>query len=138
MSDPECFDVGYRKPPKNTQFTKGRSGNPNGRPKGSLNMATVLERTLREKVVVKENGRRKTINKLQAAVTQLANKAVSGDLRALQLLSALIRYAEERAVKPDTSNAIPEEVDERIVLGILERMGASPEVRSDEDENINE
>jgi hypothetical protein len=29
------YEVGYGKPPKKSQFKKGRSGNPNGRPKGT-------------------------------------------------------------------------------------------------------
>ena len=39
MSDDKTLDdyeVGYGKPPKNTQFRKGVSGNPRGRPKKSL------------------------------------------------------------------------------------------------------
>ena len=39
-------DVGYGKPPKNTRFTKGVSGNPHGRPKGSRNVAAVFAKTL--------------------------------------------------------------------------------------------
>ena len=133
------YEVGYGKPPKSTQFPKGRSGNPKGRPKGTLNIATVLEQTLGEKVVINENGRRKTISKLQAAVTQLANKAASGELKALQLLSALVRYAEERAVKTAPSSSVCEELDERVVFGILERMGAATtEVQENDDKIIDE
>ena len=40
--------VGYGNPPQHTRFKKGQSGNPRGRPKGTLNLATVLARTLRE------------------------------------------------------------------------------------------
>lgn len=114
--------VGYRNPPANTRFQKGHSGNPRGRPKGSLNCATVLERTLREKVVVEKNGRRKTVTKLEAAVTQLSNKAASGDLKAVQLLASLLRSAEERAVEAPSTNPGFEEADDKVVLGILERL----------------
>ena len=91
--------AGYCNPPEHTRFKTGQSGNPRGRPKGTLNMATVLERTLREKVVINENGKRKTITKLEAALKQLTNKAASGELKALQLLAALVRSAEERALQ---------------------------------------
>ena len=32
------YDVGYRKPPRHTRFTKGQSGNPRGRPPGAKNL----------------------------------------------------------------------------------------------------
>ena len=108
-----------------SRIRKGQSGNPQGRPKGSLNMATVLERTLREKVIINENGRRKTITKLEAAIKQLINKAASGELKAFQLLAALVRAAEERGTQAALSNAVLEEVDEKVVLEILSRLEAT-------------
>jgi hypothetical protein len=57
------YEVGYKKPPQRSRFKKGESGNPNGRPRGSKNLATLLEKELRQRVVVNENGRRRSITK---------------------------------------------------------------------------
>ena len=87
MAKKKDYEVGYKKPPADSRFEPGQSGNPQGRPKGTLNFATTLLKTLRERVVINENGRRKEITKLQAAVKQLVNKAASGALRALNQLN---------------------------------------------------
>jgi hypothetical protein len=126
--------VGYRNPPEQTRFKPGQSGNPKGRPKGTLNLATVLERTLREKVIINKNGRRKVISKVQAAYTQLINKAASGDLKAVQLLTVLLRSAEERAMQNNASNFATSEVDARVALGIMERLTAT---KGEEDQDAN-
>jgi hypothetical protein len=136
--DPErskATSVGYGNPPEHTRFKKGQSGNPHGRPKGTLNMATVLERTLRERVVINENGKRKTITKLEAAIKQLSNRAASGELKAFQLVSALVRSAEDRAVQATISKSNLEEVDEKVFLGILERLQAA---RKENQRGLNE
>jgi hypothetical protein len=113
-------DVGYGKPPKNTRFTKGVSGNPHGRPKGSRNVAAVFAKTLREKVVINEHGQRKTITKLEAAIKQFVNKAAGGDLRALQMLVNLSREAETRDLS-SPERSIFAEFDQRIMEGIVRR-----------------
>lgn len=113
--------VGYCKPPEHTRFRKGQSGNPKGRPKGTPNMATVLARTLREKVIITENGKRKTLTKLEAALSQLADKAASGDLKAFGLLAKLVQSAEEREIQAPASTPTLDEFDEQVVAGILKR-----------------
>jgi|SRR5579862_370026 len=113
-------DVGYGKPPKNSRFKVGRSGNPKGRPKGSLNLATVLQRTLRETIVISENGRRKVMTKLEAAVAELVKKATCGDGRAIRYLCQLVTSAEERSVIIEPTTQLSE-TDQKVVANILKR-----------------
>jgi hypothetical protein len=120
--DGSTYDVGFAKPPEHTQFRKGASGNSKGRPKGKPNLATVLERTLHEKVVINENGVRKTVTKLEAAIKQLMNKAASGELKALQLLAGLVRSGEERADQVPVAESGLAEVDQKVILGLLKRL----------------
>lgn len=88
LEDPP-YEVGYRKPPKHSKFEAGKSGNPKGRPKGSLNLATAVNRALRETVEVVENGRRSKMTKLDATVKGLVNRAMKGDSKAVQQLLVL-------------------------------------------------
>jgi Family of unknown function (DUF5681) len=74
--------VGYGKPPRRTQFKKGQSGNPKGRPKGARSAATLLKEKLCECIEVREKGRVKQISKLDAIITQMVNRAVLGEHRA--------------------------------------------------------
>jgi hypothetical protein len=112
------YRVGYRRPPLETRFCAGVSGNPRGRPKGARSLASVVATTLGERVAVTENGRRRRITKLEAAVKQLVNRAASGEARAMQLLLALVQASEARPLQPDANR--PTEGDE-IVLRELKR-----------------
>jgi len=124
------YEVGYRKPPTATQFKKGQSGNPKGRPAGKSNFATALARAMNEKVTVVENGQRRTISKLDAAVKQLINKAASGDLRAFQQMVSL-----NSLVAAEDGNAAPtilnQDADNQVMAQLLARFqpdsGMQPE-----------
>ncbi len=89
--------VGYKRPPRHTQFKKGQSGNLKGRTKGAKNSASLLIRELDKPAVVIEGGRRKTVPKREVIVAQLVNKAASGDLRATGLVFQRLEPIEARA-----------------------------------------
>jgi hypothetical protein len=119
----KTYNVGFGNPPKASQFRKGSSGNPKGRPKGRRNLATVLERTLKEKVVINENGVRRTVTKLEAAVKQLVNQAASGDLAAMRQLSALAGSAEEEQMARPTRQL--DQDDQKVLENVLKRFNKS-------------
>jgi hypothetical protein len=99
MTGERQYTIGKGKPPQHTRFKKGQSGNPMGRRKESKSLATLLWKALNERVTVTENGKRRTITKVQAMFKQLANKAASGDLRVAKqvfLLAATMDLGGER------------------------------------------
>jgi hypothetical protein len=122
--------VGFCRPPQATRFKKGVSGNPKGRPKHSLNVATAFTKALREKVVINEGGQRKTVTKLEAALKQLVNKAASGDHRSCQQLIDLARDAEAKQQASPGQDPVLSELDQEVLEGILKRF----EVGNDESE----
>lgn len=97
------YKVGKGKPPKNSQFKKGRSGNPKGRPKNSKNVHTVLNDIWNGKVTVRENGKTRRVSFSEAFVRKLADKAINGSVNdQFKFLKALEEYAPklvEAAVK---------------------------------------
>ena len=95
------YEIGFGRPPKATQFKKGTSGNKKGRPKGTKNIATLFHEAMHQRVVISENGQRRTVTKIEAALIQFANKAATGDPKAIQ---ASINIARELGdLKPDPS-----------------------------------
>ena len=87
--------VGYGRPPKATQFKKGQSGNPKGRPKGSRPVGAVLQEILGQRIAVTENGRTRRLPALEVMLRRLANDAMRSEPVALKLMLSLFdRYGE--------------------------------------------
>lgn len=121
------YEVGYGKPPKTSQFKPGQSGNRKGRPKGSQNFATVLEKELNSTVTVTEGGRRKQIRKREVIAKQVVNKAAAGDLKATSLLMTEARNVDASSAV-NTFPAAPTEfahADQLTLQSIIARIRAS-------------
>ncbi len=89
------YNIGYKKPPKQTQFQAGQSGNPKGRPKGLKNLSTDLQEELEQKILITEAHQSYEVTKQRAMVKSLIAKALKGDTRAASVLITLILGIEQ-------------------------------------------
>jgi hypothetical protein len=120
----DSYEVGYARPPRQTRFVKGQSGNPKGRPKGSQNLATVLAKVGRERVRVTGKGGSRSISKLEASLIQLSNRAASGELRAIREFVYLVKSLQD-AEQSSPTVAVPHERDRAVMASIIERIRQS-------------
>ncbi len=115
------YEVGFGKPPKETQFKKGQSGNPRGRPKGSLNLMTSFHRALRETVTVVEHGQKRRVNKVDAVVMQMVNHAVQGQIPHLRLLLPILQAIDSRLTTQEGKTA-QDLTDPALLAPLLEQL----------------
>jgi hypothetical protein len=97
MSKDDDYKIGYRKPPKHSQFKKGQSGNPRGRRKApnSLDFLALLRKSMTKKVKVRVGGDIAYFSKIEAGAEQVANKLASGDLRTIKMVLPMLAKLNE-------------------------------------------
>ena len=81
------YRVGPGRPPKHSQFQKGQSGNPKGRPHGTLNKKTIRQLAaavlLDGTIPLNERGRKREIPKLEGLVRRLTQLGLEGNRHAI-------------------------------------------------------
>jgi Family of unknown function (DUF5681) len=82
------YSIGYGKPPEETRFKPGRSGNPRGRPKNSRNYKTVMNKLLKERVKTEPLGWRQP--NIKVVMQKLVDQALEGNWRALKLVISMM------------------------------------------------
>jgi hypothetical protein len=89
------YEVGYRKPPRHTQFQKGQSGNPGGRPRRPARRLDelALYEAYRATIVM-EDGRAVPMPAIQAVLRSQLQSAASGNVGAQRDILAMIRDIE--------------------------------------------
>jgi len=94
--DDSEYTVGYRKPPRHTQFKPGRSGNPGGRPKKAKRFLEVLNKELLAvATLVEQSGKRQRVSMLEAILKHCVRNAAKGDLKATALVLNLLKLCQE-------------------------------------------
>lgn len=105
-NEPKKKKLGYKSPPKHSQFRKGSSGNPRGRkkwrpPERLSDPYDVLPRLMAEKVTMTINGKKRTLPICEAMWLSTGLKAASGNLAATKMILEMIKQAPLAATDPD-------------------------------------
>jgi hypothetical protein len=107
MTDIHNSSIGYRRPPKHTQFKKGISGNPRGRPKGTNSVLALLEKALHRRVTITVGSRPKSVSAISAILLQLTSRALRGEHQALKIVLQLSQAAESaRKTRQDNKQLV--------------------------------
>lgn len=101
--------VGPGRPPKHSQFRRGQSGNPKGRPKKTANLKTDLAKLMGGKIEITINGEKRKANRQEALLLSLYQRALQKDARAAKTLFDMViklQLPEDKfKIEPDLSEA---------------------------------
>lgn len=119
----EDYEVGYRKPPKGSQFKPGKSGNPKGRPKGGRGFKQLFQSELNRQVKLTDDGKSRSMSLLEVIVRNLVAKAAKGDARQqAKVIDLLLQQSGDEDPAQSTAKKLSES-DEAILEGFIKRNG---------------
>jgi uncharacterized 2Fe-2S/4Fe-4S cluster protein (DUF4445 family) len=102
-NEPEpTYEVGFGKPPRASQFRKGRTGNPRGKRQGEENTISAFKRIVSKRVKINDGEKVRTITLAEAVILKNYNAAVQKDPFAM---SNIFRLAEDAGEFVDFTEA---------------------------------
>lgn len=119
------YDIGFGRPPRYTQFRKGKSGNPAGRPKKAQPPAEqlageevdkILRAQLDREIALKSPGGAKTMKVLEAVLLAQQKSALAGNSAAQREVLKQARLLEERELLREQHQR---EMEEEYFKGVL-------------------
>lgn len=122
---------GYKNPPVEHQFKRGKSGNPKGRPRKKtkqhsdpgLDLIASLYRELRKSVFVQENGKHREITKLDAFSAQLVAQSVNGKPSQQKMLLSLLTLDRHEETEQQTLEHL-QSYDEDLLNELYEQLNS--------------
>jgi hypothetical protein len=124
------YAVGYGRPPAQSRFKPGQSGNPKGRPVGRSNAKTTVARVINETIPVREGQKTRHMTKLEAMLQAHTVKAIKGDPRSTAIILGVAKQMGLLAdTESETDAALPEE-QAAILNDYLRRHSGSADINS--------
>jgi hypothetical protein len=135
-NDRGTYEVGYGKPPKATQFRKGQSGNPSGRPSKRPTLADAARKALNSQVGVRDGDKVRRITQFEAVVRRQLEMAMKGDQKAADLVLRLAQLfadgANSRSSDPVDGSELTQDMQNQVLADFLALNGLEP--TSDKDD----
>jgi len=134
---------GYKNPPKEHQFRKGKSGNPKGRPRKKkqsssdpgLDLIASVHRELGKTISVQENGQHKEITKLEAFSAQLVAQSVNGKPSQQKMLLGLLMLDTHEETEKQTLEQLQSH-DEDLLSELYYQLGSMDDDAPDDADSL--
>ena len=122
---------GYKNPPVEHQFKKGKSGNPKGRPRRKkqsssdpgLDLIASVHRELGKTISVQENGQHRKITKLDAFSAQLVAQSVNGKPSQQKMLLGLLLLDTQEETEQQTLEQL-QSYDEDLMNDLYDQLNS--------------
>ena len=134
---------GYKNPPVEHQFKKGKSGNPKGRPRKKkqssfdpgLDLIASVHRELGKTISVQENGQHRKITKLDAFSAQLVAQSVNGKPSQQKMLLSLLTLHKHEETEQQTLEQL-QSYDENLLNDLYDQLNFMGDVAADDADSL--